>query len=390
MHSTAVNVLHVIPTLSPLYGGPSTVLPIMARALVAEGVEIDIATIDDEANDPSYYGVFKTHSGGYRTVTFPVTLKPYRISLDLSRWLKLHVSDYDVVHIHAVFTYSTLAACNAAIKNKVPFIVRPLGILNSWGMENKRPRLKKIWFKTLEKPILDKAAGIHYTSTQERDDAARLSIKAPAYVLPLALELSNFDSMPTATAFLKRYPELKGKKTLLYLSRIHPKKGFDLLFPALVGLFRQMPDLRLVIGGDGDAHFLESLHQEAKRLKIEEAIIWAGFMDAEIRLEALAAADVFCLPSWSENFGVALLEAMAAGLPCVATDQVALAVDADSEKAVKLIRCNVQELEHSILELFGNETERRNLGQRAAAYAQKHHGMASAAKRLKALYESVS
>jgi glycosyltransferase involved in cell wall biosynthesis len=151
-----------------------------------------------------------------------------------------------------------------------------------------------------------------------------------------------------------------------------------------------MPDLRLVIGGDGDARYIESLHQEVKKLKIDKAVVWAGFMDAQVRLEALAAADVFCLPSWSENFGVALLEAMAAGLPCVATDQVALAVDADTEKAVKLIRCNVQELEDSILELFGNETKRKELGERAAEYARKHHGMESAAKRLKALYESVS
>jgi len=385
-----VKVLHVIPSLSPLYGGPSTVLPIMARALVAEGVAIDIATIDDEALDANFYGVFKVQPGGYRSVAFPVTLKPYRVSSALARWLQNHVAEYDAVHIHAVFTYSTLAACNAAIKNKVPFIVRPLGILNSWGMENRRRRLKKIWFKTLEKPKLDKAAGIHYTSTQERDDAARLSIKAPAYVLPLALELSEFNTLPAATTFLKRYPELQGKKVLLYLSRIHPKKGFDLLFPALVGLLRQMPDLRLVIGGDGDARYIESLHQEVIKLKIDKAVVWAGFMDAQVRLEALAAADVFCLPSWSENFGVALLEAMAAGLPCVATDQVALAVDADTEKAVKLIQCNVQELEDSILELFGNETKRKELGERAAAYAQKHHGMESAAKRLKALYESVS
>ncbi len=386
----SVKVLHVIPSLSPRYGGPSTVLPIMARALVAEGVEIDVATIDDGDLGVSSYATLDFQPGGYRRIAFALQAKSCRIALSLGSWLQNHVSNYDVVHIHAVFTYSTLAACRAARRNKVPYIVRPLGILNSWGMENRRRRLKKIWFRLLEKPLLDQAAGIHYTSTQERDDAARLHIKSPAYVLPLALDLGEFHEMPPATSFLARFPQLQEKKILLYLSRIHPKKGFDLLFPAFAELLLRFPDVRLVIGGDGDATFIQSLHLEAKRLQIESAIIWAGFMDSEVRLEALAAADVFCLPSWSENFGVALLEAMAASLPCVATDQVALAVDAASEQAVKMIQCDAEELQTALFELLNDADLRRALGERGARYAQDHHGMSSAAKRLRALYESIS
>ncbi|CAN5772761.1 glycosyltransferase [soil metagenome] len=384
-----MKILHVIPSLSPRYGGPSAVLPVMARALIAQGLTVDVATICDEPLQAMIKETIVVGTNSYRSFAFARQTSCFRISLPLAKWLKKHIQEYDVVHVHAVFTFSSLATCYIARQAGVPYIVRPLGILNSWGMENRRKTLKKIWFRLIEKPFLDKAAAMHYTSDQERDDAARLRIRSPAQVLPLGLDLSKFSNLPHGDLFHDRFPQLRHRRILLFLSRIHPKKGFDLLLPAFAQLVNKIPDIALVVGGDGTSEYLHSLQEECKSLELEDSVLWVGFLDETARLEALAAATVFCLPSWSENFGVALLEAMAAGLPCIATDQVALAIDAAQAGAVLMISCDVEALEESLLEMFSNPSISKEMGMRAAKHACDYYSMEAMGKSLIQFYQTV-
>jgi glycosyltransferase involved in cell wall biosynthesis len=230
----------------------------------------------------------------------------YKVSLPLRRWLREHVADYDVVHVHAVFSFASSAACAAARAAGVPFIVRPLGVLNSWGMQNRRRWVKSLSFRWLDKPLLDAAAAIHFTSQAEADEAAELSIRARPAVIPAASSGRNF----------------------LFLSRIDPKKGLELLLDAFATSRAGRQGWQLVVAGAGDKPYEDALKERARASGISDRVLWTGFLEGDQRLAALAACQVFVLPSSSENFGVALLEAMAVGLPCISTEGVALAREA--------------------------------------------------------------
>lgn len=384
-----MRVLHVMPSLAASYGGPAAAMPVMARGLIAAGVEVDVAAIDDSlAFELTQEPVIKQMQG-FKSISFPITCRPYRISISIARWLSLHAGDYDLIHIHAVFTFSSWVACRAAHAAGVPFVVRPLGILNRWGMENRRPWLKRLFFRCVEKPFIDHAAAIHFTSEQEAMDVARLHIRARPVIIPLGLDLSAFETLPPAQMFLQKFPETANAELVLFISRLDVKKGLDMLLPAFREVLQIRPQARLVIAGDGHSSFVEDLKKQAATLGIQHAVIWAGFLHGDMKLSALAAAQVFCLPSRSENFGMALLEAMACGLPCVASDQVALAVDAAASDAVCMIPCEAGAIAPAICCLLDSSEQRQALSRSARAYAADHHAMPAVGRKLHELYSEI-
>jgi glycosyltransferase involved in cell wall biosynthesis len=312
----------------------------MAQALVERGVQVDVVATNDDGPGKRLNDVpcgVPVPCGGFRVFYFPKQTEFYKVSLSLLLWLFRNAVNYDVVHVHAVFSFSTLAAGWACRLRHVPYVVRPLGVLNAWGMENRRRWLKKWSFRLLDKPVLDHAAAIHYTSHQEVDEAGRLGLRARPAVIPLGIDLTPFQSLPSPELFTARFPETAGRPVVLFLSRLDPKKNVELLLEAMARLssvpsdsIRPDPtrsDPVLVIAGDGDSDYVARLKDRAATLGVEQRVIWTGHLSGQDKLSALAVARVFVLPSRSENFGIALLEAMAAGLPCVATREVALAAD---------------------------------------------------------------
>jgi glycosyltransferase involved in cell wall biosynthesis len=244
---------------------------------------------------------------------FPRQTRLYSFSWPLGAWLAKHVADFDLLHIHALFSYASLPAAFWAHRLGVPYVVRPLGTLNEWGMQNRRPRLKRLSFSMLESRIIRHAALMHYTSDRERIEAESLRVAAPAAVIPNPLPESNASQ---CTGRLRaRFPQLRGRPIVLFLSRIDQKKGLDLLLAAFAAVRRQVPDAVLVVAGDGPSGLVDRLRADVASLGIAADVLWAGFLAGDDKDAALADADVFVLRSRSENFGIAVAEAMAAGLP---------------------------------------------------------------------------
>lgn len=379
-----MRILHVMPSMDPGFGGPVAAVHVMARGLLDAGVGVDIVTVHPRAR---FAGEFVGSLEGVKWKSFPVQLAGYGVSMPLWRWLRAHVSEYDLVHIHGVFSFASFIAQRTALRAKVPYVVRPFGVLNRWGMERRRAWLKHLLFKGLEKPVLDRAHALHFTSDDEAADVARLEIKAPGFVIPLGLDLSPYQQLPPASLFEGRFPNFKADATVLFLSRIDVKKGLDLLLPAFKSVLSKVQGVKLVIAGDGDQRLLGDLKRQAEDLGIADSILWTGFLSGDVRLAAMAHATVFCLPSRSENFGMALLEAMASGLPCVATDQVALCAEAARAGAVSMTAVEAAPVADALIELLTDEHLRRDLSEKARDYAAQNHSMAAVAGRLKKFYE---
>lgn len=318
-----MRVLHVTPSIGPLRGGPSVALGVIARALRDAGVEVDVATTND--NDTELLDVpigSPVQENGVRYWYFERTAHPYTASAGLARWLRANSANYDVVHAHALFSFSTSTAAAAARRVRVPYIVRPLGTLARYGMQQ-HSLLKQVSWYMLERRILQNAAAVHFTSAAEREEAERLG-RWHSVVVPLGVE---------APAQVRRPPPDAERPIYLFLSRIHPKKRLELLLQAFWLVRETVPGAQLIIAGTGDARYIERLRQLSADLGVAAHLRWAGHVTGPAKAELFEQAHAFVLPSINENFGLAPVEALAAGVPVVLTPGVAIHREVESRGA---------------------------------------------------------
>ncbi len=356
-----MRVLHVIPSLSVSEGGPSAALRLIARSLVRAGVELEVATTDDDGWGRRALGTPETpvEQDGYSVRFFHKQTEFYKVSLPLGRWLSQSARQYNLIHIHALFSFSSTSAAWTARRFGVPYVIRPLGVLNRWGLENRHPRLKRLSIRLIELRILCGATAVHYTSEAERLQAGAIHPKIaelPSFIIPLPIEAPTNDA--TSSDFSRRFPRAAGKRIILFLSRIDPKKGIDLLLKSFVSVSQSDPNLLLVIAGDGNASYIESLQTLARKLEISDGVLWTGHLGPSDKAAAMAAATLFVLPSYSENFGIAAAEALASGVPTILTDGVALAADAREAGAAVVVRPEVEDLRSAIARVLGDKALR--------------------------------
>ena len=310
----------------------------------------------------------------------------YKIAPGLASWLWANVRNFDAVHIHALFSFSSIAAALIAHARGVPYIIRPLGTLTAYGM-TRRATLKRASFALIETPILRKAAAVHFTSREEQEEAYALGIPMRGIVIPLGVE----DLEPGNAGRLEiEYPALSGKLVLLFLSRVDPKKNIEALLEAFAANLATRQTSLLLIAGSGEASYIERLKSRAQALGIADHVIWLGHVDGQRKQDVFARADLFVLPSFSENFGIAAVEAMLAGLPCVLGEGVAVAKPAAAEGAALAVAPKADCIATALDCLLADENLRKSMGAKARAHAQQRYSTEAMAKALIALYESVS
>lgn len=384
-----MKVLHVIPSVGPLRGGPSFVVRTLTRGLAQAGLQVDVATTDD--NGPEKLDVVHGSPVLVDGVThwyFPRQTRFYQFSRPLQCWLANNVRRYDLLHLHALFSYAPVTAAFTALRANVPYIVRPLGALNRWGVQNRRPWLKKLSLSLVERRMLAGAAAIHYTSEQERLEALELGIVGKSVIIPNAVESSCGEDL--SGEFRAKYPQLLNRGMILFLSRIDPKKGIELLLDAFASLRMQCPESVLVVAGDGDPAYVARLKQMAIELGVSNHILWPGFLTGRDRRAAMADADLFVLPSHSENFGVAVAEAMSFGLPVVISDQVGIHREISNAKAGLVVRCDARLLAEALLQLLRDANLRSQMGRSGQALVKSHFSPGAVTQALLHLYTGIT
>ncbi|MBI4525321.1 MAG: glycosyltransferase [Deltaproteobacteria bacterium] len=364
----------------------------LARALVSAGVETHVAATDDNGhgrlNVPLGQPVVED---GVTYWYFPRQGRFYTFSWPLTRWLAQHLQEYDLIHIHALFSYAAIPAAYWASRCGVPYVVRPLGVLKRWGMQNRRRWLKKISLRLIESRILAGAALVHYTSEEERQEAAESVTVARSVIIPNAVDLStNSVIIEKRGLFRARYPQLIGRTLIVFLSRLDPIKGLDLLLPAFAKVRERHPRATLVMAGTGERAFVARLQREASRLGIELDIVWADFVSGEEKWALLADADLFVLPSYSENFGVAAVEAMASGVPVVVSDQVGIHREIAEANAGLVVRCEAGALANAVIRLVGDAELRSRMGANGRHLSRAQFSPEAVAARLIQAYTSIA
>lgn len=388
--ASAMKVLHVIPSVGPLRGGPSVVIRTITEALSERGVTVDVATTDDNArellnvrHDQPIVEDGVTYRYFRRQTRF------YTASWPLYRWLAAHSADYDVIHIHAMFSFASTAAAFVAARRGVPYVVRPLGTLNSWGITNRRPQLKQFSLRFVERPLLSKAACVHFTSEQERVEAGMVVPEGTSRIIPNPVNAVSRVSEAVCGDWLAKHPALQGKRFFLFLSRLDLKKGLDLLLDAFRRVHENRQDVALVIAGNGDPEFISSLKQRASELKLGDSVVWTGFVERANKQAALQSSCAFVLPSYSENFGIAVVEAMSAGVPVVVSDQVAIHRDISEAGAGLVVPCDADPLADAMIRVLDDAPLRDCMGRRGKQFAEREYSREAVSRKLIDLYNEI-
>jgi glycosyltransferase involved in cell wall biosynthesis len=385
----AMKVLYVIPSISSLRGGPSVAALEMAAALRRIGLDVAILTTNDHGpgiDSTMPLGEWFEREGvpvlAFARWSPPVSaLREFAISPGLNRWLSRHLANYQLLHIHALFSWPSTTAMGQARHAGVPYVISTIGQLNHWSLGQSAGR-KRLFLRLVERRNLDKAAALHFTTDQEREQAAALGLPTPAWVIPLGVDLPQ--AIPLSPPSSARQPT-----TFLFLSRIHPKKQLERLIEALSLLQRRLPQAawQLRIAGDGEPAYLKSLRQQAERAGVADRCHWLGFLEGQAKWQALQQADWFVLPSASENFGIAAIEALAAGTPPILSPEVAVAKEIAAAAAGLITSAEPQKLS----EVLEAALPGPSLAMRAAArdLAASNYSWAAIGSELLQAYSSV-
>ena len=380
-----MRVLQVIPSVSPVHGGPSRAIVDIEQALAARGMEVTTVTTNDDGDAHTLAvpcGVPIATPCATRWY-FPRSSVFFKVSVGLGRWLRENIAAFDVVHAHALFSFAPVAAAFLAHRAGVPYVLRPLGVLAPYGMTRHHPFLKKASFALIERRLLQSASAVHFTSSAEQADAETLGLKCNGVLIPLGIDLN---SSPQNAIVRQKQGDVIN---LLFLARIERKKNLEGLLEALRLVLSKYPDVTLNIAGDGDAKYVDTLKSLACDLAIDGHVNWLGYVDGDRKSEVLAAASAFVLPSYSENFGIAVVEALAAGLPCLVSHGVAISDEIDKAGAGIVVGTTSVEIAAGIQKILEDGRGIPAMSAAARALAASAFSIDAMGARLEALYRDI-
>jgi glycosyltransferase involved in cell wall biosynthesis len=305
--------LQVMSHLSPQFGGIATSVPRLARATEAASLHrCPIAGFCDSAelND-----LVEDHRAGI-TIYTPSRAR-WMVNAGLRRSLKQTIQASTGVHIHGVWETHCMMAASLARESKRPYVISVHGMLEDWAIRFKRIK-KALYAALVEIRRMQRAACLRALSLDEVDDYRRLGLTNPIAIIP-----NGTDIYPGATPgpFRDMHPELNGKRIVLFLGRLHQKKGLPLLLQAWESISRKADDVHLVIAGPDPEGMWPALEKLIEDRQLQASVTYVGMLAGEQKWSALAAASLFVLPSYSEGFSIAVLEALAMGVPVVVTTQ---------------------------------------------------------------------
>lgn len=366
----------MVPGVSARSGGLAVQVIGAARALQAEGVETAIYTTDLAGSPQAPLAgrrgelVLPPGADEVDLRVFPARWPTrWAFSPALQRALHRDIDRYDVVHIHSLFLHPQLAAYLASTRSRTPYVVALHGALSRHLRRGNR-FLKSATDVTWQRRMLDRAAYIDYKTPEEMEEASDLRLAAPGAVVPCGIDWNEYQALPPGDDFRARYDIEPDAPLVLSVSRISRRKGFDVLIDAFSRVAREVPGALLVIGGPDDEALLPELRAQAAALGVANRVRFVGMLKGRDRLAALAAADVWALSSQGENFGLVVIEAMAAGLATVVSPGVAIGHEVADTGASVVVEPGPDAFAREIVALLRDPVGARVMGAKARELAQ--------------------
>jgi glycosyltransferase involved in cell wall biosynthesis len=356
--------LHVVNSINPEHGGTSVSVLSLARASASNGRYSSVLLHSDDKNQ---YPVTGT---SLSTVVSNFSVLKCSTNLLWGGEIEDCVRNADIIHIHGLWDTSCITTGLLAHRYKQPVVISAHGMLDPWALRNKAWK-KRLYSMLVERPNLRRAAVLRALTYAEADDYRRFGLSNPVVILPNGVD--DFPVIGPETALIQ-WPEIRKKTIVLFLGRVHYKKGLDLLVRAWHDVASRFPDAHLVIAGPDSEGTLKKITQYVNAHSLNERVTFAGPVFGNLKLSLLRAATVFVLPSYSEGFPIAALESLAAGVPLVITTACQMS-EVGELRAGWLISPNVPELTEALNKaLICPAEELRAMGQRGCNLIRNKYG----------------
>ncbi|BAZ01869.1 putative glycosyltransferase [Tolypothrix tenuis PCC 7101] len=311
-----ISVCQVVASINENVGGPAYSVTNLAQALYQHNINSHLFTLDYQCHGKQILTTeVQVHSQKASKVA-----KYFRgFQPQASNYLfNLAAKDLDIIHNHGLWMFPNLYARQAAVINKINLVISPRGMLEPWSLNNSWYKKWLAWI-LYEKENLNCATAFHATSAEEVNSIRKLGYRQPIALIPNGINIPSLEEEFSRQILIDIFPKLADKKWLLFLSRVHPKKGLNHLIDVWQSLVNQFPDWHLIIAGPDLIGYQEKLELQVEQLNLKKKVTFTGMLSGQHKFSALSNADVFVLPTHSENFGIAVAESLAYGVPVITT-----------------------------------------------------------------------
>ena len=387
-----MRIIHVIDDLSEQAGGPAQACIEMARSVAARGHHVAIYTFGDRR--PAWLTQSASLPFSCRHQGVDVHLSPGRstswtsISPRFYAALLRAIPTADLVHVHVLYGFHLWAAWRICRQHGIPLVVRPCGILNAYtsSVQAFGARLYEMAF---QRRLLRQATLMHYTTDQEADDASTYVQNPSRAVVPLGVNVAAYERLPPRATFDSVYPEAAGRKIVLYFGRLHRKKRLDLVIGATAAARNNGHDVHLIIAGSDDGVEAEC-RALVGELGLGERVTFTGLLVNHAKRLVFGGADVFVLPSMTENFGIAVAEAAASGIPLLISEHVNIAPSFAERDAAIIVQTHLGSVVEGLERLLQDQVAATAMARRAKQVVEDKFTWDRIATDLVAMYQSTA
>lgn len=357
-----MKILHVTASLSPNYGGPAHVVRELTESLAENGNQVTIYTLDafeEKGANANKYLIKGVEVKRFRTNK----MMSFGHSFELFRELKKNIKNFDIVHVHSIYYAYGIMVRKLCKKYKIPYIITPHGSLNSYIYQRKKIK-KRLYEFMFENKNMNDSQALHFTAAEESMQANGYAKKCNKIVIPNGLKLSDYLIPSHFDKTIKtKFPSTGDKQIILFLGRITPVKGLDILIDAFEMLLKENNNTHLIIAGPDQGNYKKVLLNLCHKKNILNNVTFTGILNSVEKLYFLKESDLLVLPSYSENFGMVAIEALACRTPIIISDQVNIWREIEENGAGVITKCDSTELKTAILTLISNEEKKKEISE---------------------------
>lgn len=361
-----MKILSFVSSIDLSSGGPSRSVPMLAKGLAELGVDVTLMTIRSKN--------MNVHALEGTTARLKV-LEPSFTRKEIAQYLK--DEKFHLIQIQSMWDWPYHKVMVEARKLGIPYIVTPRGMLEPWSLSQKKWKKKLAWW-LYQRNDVQKSVCVFTTAKMEAEHVTNLGITTCKAVIPNGIETDSYPCKTSVDVV---------KKQVLFLSRVHVKKGVEVLFEVWKQIHPDYEDWQLLVIGNGEAEYIHSLENRVECLGLKESIKILPPVFGNDKIQIYQESALFCLPSYSENFGMAIAEAMSCGTPVITTTNCPWNILNDT-KTGWCIDLNVDNLERALREALSmNPTELYDMGQKASKLIYENFDYRNVTRKTLTLYE---
>ena len=381
-----MRIIHVTSVLDPRLGGPVTALAGLLQAQKSAGMEVSVTATWRKNADTGV--AEQLRKSGIAVDLIGPSIGPLMWHRRIRPTLERQIPGADVVHIHTVWEQIQHSAAKICRRCRRPYVITPHGMLDPWSLRKSTLR-KRLYLAWRLRRDLDRASALHFTAEAERDATTTgLNLNRPSLVEPIGIDLGEYENLPAPGQFRKRYEPIGNRPLIVFLGRIWKGKGLEYLIPAMAGI--EQGDAVLAVVGPNWRGYQAVAKAMVAEHGVGDRVIFTGALHGQDKLAALADADLFALPSDHENFGIAVVEALAAGTPVIVSNQVSICQDIEWAQVGAVVPTQIGAVADAIDRWLSNTQQRHDAAQRARSFVRERYDWSRIAEHWSDHYQSLS